>query len=1119
MPFIADLHIHSHYSVATSKNLVPEQLEYWARLKGIQLLGTGDCLHPGWLRELEEKLAPVGNGFFRLKDDYRLPQSRALPELFPEVQFVLTGEISQIYKRGGRVRKVHNVLFFPDLTSLHAVQRRLMRVGNLESDGRPILGLDSRDLLEMVLESSELSFLIPAHIWTPWFSVLGSKSGFDSVEECFGDLTGEIFAVETGLSSDPPMNWACSFLDPFQLVSNSDAHSPQKLGREANLLDCALDYQSFYQALQGDGLLGTIEFFPQEGKYHYDGHRKCGVQYDPMQTLAHKGICPVCGDPLTKGVMYRVAELADRRDLSQALQRKPYYSITALPDILAEVMQQRSSQNRKVQNHYHELLHNMGPEFVVLLHLPLKEIEDKGGFLLAEAIGRMRRGEIHIQEGYDGEFGRITAFAPDELAQKKHSFSIINAGSNVSSLFGPDVTNQSLAQEPDTTQTPPAQVSEAKVFSDKISSLRALVADSLLAAEQIPSIRFDIQSFQQRKQQSKLSETAATNLEANQTQEINGNDKSALSTLTEAQKAAVSHGNGPALVLAGPGSGKTRVLVARLEYLLATGKISKEKVLAISFTRKSAEEIQERVSQKLPKGGPWCTTFHALGLAMLQQSLETIERREGFVLLEDEDRLALAQAVVGDLDLNHSKTKTQTNSQISRAAKTLLRQVFEIKQGQRELTLAEQGNWQAYQDRLKEYNALDMDDLIYWPQVLLEQDSRLASEWGDRYDWILVDEFQDINRRQFLLLQSLLNDKQNLFAIGDPDQAIYGFRGASSHYIENFTEYFPGAQVYHLAQSFRCPDNVMALAAHALARSNGLSSTHDTKVMIHEAESARAEAEWLASEIEETVGGLRSFSMDSGQATGQEREAGLGDIAILCRTSLLFEAIEEALLNHAIPYQKAADKGVLQREPLGPIIKILRNIYYNMDLSTEMDFVLVQTLLDKMRRKVGLPELIKDLLAQKPIFQPQQITEDPFVMELLHFYGSDYEALFADYAMRYPVEDIKLDTEAVSLLTMHAAKGLEFDYVFLPGIEQGFVPFTLFGDSDELEEERLFYVALTRTKNKLYLSYARTRSYFGRKRDQKPSPFLERFSQELIQYHHNRPERGSFTDSNQLSLF
>jgi PHP family Zn ribbon phosphoesterase len=329
MKFIADLHIHSHYSIATSKQLVPEYLDYWARRKGITVVGTGDITHPGWLEELKEKVTEPEPGLFRLKDQYRLdgsaePTDRTAPSYLStptvppgaQVRFLLTGEISSIYKRGEKVRKVHNIVLLPGFEAAETMQKKLDAVGNITSDGRPILGLDSRDVMEIVLSSSDDAALIPAHIWTPWFSALGSKSGFDTIEECYDDLSDQIFAVETGLSSDPPMNWVCRFLDRYTIISNSDAHSPEKLGREANLFDTELSYPAVLEAMQSgdDRFLGTVEFFPQEGKYHYDGHRKCGVRWDPLETVRRGGICPVCGKKVTVGVTNRVAQLADRDD-------------------------------------------------------------------------------------------------------------------------------------------------------------------------------------------------------------------------------------------------------------------------------------------------------------------------------------------------------------------------------------------------------------------------------------------------------------------------------------------------------------------------------------------------------------------------------------------------------------------------------------------------------------------------------------------------------------------------------------------------------------------------------------------------------------------------------------
>ena len=318
-----------------------EQLYKWAQIKGITVVGSGDISHPGWLDEIKTKLEPAEEGLFQLKNEYAQKLQQEIPKSCTgKVRFILSGEISNIYKKDDQVRKNHNVVFFPLIEVAESFQKALEKIGNIRSDGRPILGLDAKNLLEMVLESHDLSFLIPAHIWTPWFSVLCSQSGFDSIEDCFDDLTPHIFALETGLSSDPPMNWRLSILDRFTLVSNSDAHSPSKLGREANLFNCELTYTSMLDAMKsGDSerFLGTIEFFPEEGKYHADGHRKCSQRLTPSETIANKMNCPVCGKKVTVGVLYRVEELADRAEGSKHDNIKPFHSIVPLPEILAEI--------------------------------------------------------------------------------------------------------------------------------------------------------------------------------------------------------------------------------------------------------------------------------------------------------------------------------------------------------------------------------------------------------------------------------------------------------------------------------------------------------------------------------------------------------------------------------------------------------------------------------------------------------------------------------------------------------------------------------------------------------------------------------------------------------------
>lgn len=408
MKTIADLHIHSRFSMATSKEGTPENLDFWARKKGISLIGTGDFTHPVWREELKERLVSEGNGLYRLRDEYVKEESRKFPG--EGTRFVVSGEISSIYKKNGKTRKVHNVILLPSLEAADAMAQRLEKIGNIHSDGRPILGLDSHDLLEMILDVCPEGILIPAHIWTPHFSVLGAKSGFDSVEECFEELTTYVYALETGLSSDPAMNWRISKLDRYQLVSNSDAHSPSKLGREANLLDIDCSYEGLYQAIQtGKGLEGTVEFFPEEGKYHFDGHRKCGVSLSPVEAERLGGICPVCGKKLTMGVDHRVEQLADREEGFVKEDGKKYESLVPLPEVISACMGY-STASKKVQGCFEQMLQTLGTEFDILRNVPSEDIKSCAGERIAEGIENVRTGNVKRIPGYDGEYGKIQLF-------------------------------------------------------------------------------------------------------------------------------------------------------------------------------------------------------------------------------------------------------------------------------------------------------------------------------------------------------------------------------------------------------------------------------------------------------------------------------------------------------------------------------------------------------------------------------------------------------------------------------------------------------------------------------------------------------------------------------------
>jgi uncharacterized protein (TIGR00375 family) len=415
MTFVADLHVHSRFSRATSPEMNPAGLWRWAQLKGISVIGTGDFTHPDYLNELRNMLEPADGGLYQLRDKFKnggVPDSCRAP-----VKFMFQAEVSSIYSKNDRTRKVHSIIFAPDFETVEEINRRLDAIGNLKSDGRPILGLDAKRLLEIVLECSDQAMVVPAHAWTPHFSVFGAASGFDSLEECYEDLTPYIYAIETGLSSDPPMNRLLSALDNITLISNSDAHSPSKLGREGNVFECGQTYGDMMHAMKTrDGFKGTIEFFPEEGKYHLDGHRNCGVSMMPDETVEHGFLCPVCGRKLTVGVMHRVAALADRK----RPVKSTYYSIIPLDEMIAEVMG-RGVNTKGVKTVYFDMLRELGNEFFILMEAPLADIEragDEKGEKLAEAVGLMRKGEVTIEPGYDGQYGSISVFDRKEARKK-----------------------------------------------------------------------------------------------------------------------------------------------------------------------------------------------------------------------------------------------------------------------------------------------------------------------------------------------------------------------------------------------------------------------------------------------------------------------------------------------------------------------------------------------------------------------------------------------------------------------------------------------------------------------------------------------------------------------------
>jgi DNA helicase II / ATP-dependent DNA helicase PcrA len=1049
-PYFADLHIHSRFSRATSRELTPERLDLWARLKGIRVLGTGDITHPGWLRELQEKLEPDGEGLFRLKPEFRLAEelSRFSWTERTPVSFLLSGEISTIYKKAGRVRKVHQLLFVPGWTEAEALRRRLAGLGaNLDSDGRPILGLDSRDLLEMGLEATAGSlFFVPAHIWTPWFSVLGEGSAFSTIEECFGDLSGHIHAVETGLSSDPPMNRLCAFLDRFKLISNSDAHSPEKIGREATILAGEHSYEAIVSALRDGGGAdygGTVEFFPEEGKYHYDGHRRCGVRLHPRETALENGLCPECGKPVTVGVLSRVMRLAGRRDGNEAPGGAPFHSLIPLREILAEVLRVGPGSKRVGETH-DALLRKLGPELEILLDMPEDRIRTAAGDEVAEAVRRMRARQVRMEEGYDGEYGRIRLFAENELGR------------------------------------PPGQ-----------KELLTIAARPEKPAENPKKRRPEKSPVSASGEPPPVPEAATVAVE------------------DPDQRRAIGHRRGPALVIAGPGSGKTRVMTERIRQLVQSGTAAPKTVLAVTFTRKAAGEMSRRLKRQLSETDAKKVrlfTFHAFGLELMRR-YQGDGPDSGFVLLDEDERQLLIGRAAEDAKVRPVD---------------LAGFVSECKQ---RLLLPEstdpgplQRGYARYEEALQRNRACDLDDLVLRACQTLEADEAWRGALRREIGWVLVDECQDMNEAQYRLLTLLQPPPEgNLFLVGDPDQAIYGFRGADVSLLERFRQQYQ-AEVIRLTRSFRCPDTVLRASGRVVhpgeeRRLTGYSS--GVKIDLVRCASGRSEAEFIARTIEEMIGGLRFFSFDSGMTDGHEGTAPvtLADFAVLARLGEQLRDIEEACANHAIPVQVAEDPPFFRRDPARRLIRLLRRAFPTAgrigwggiagkaaDIPEPRWTEIVEALNACPKRTERL-----QLLAGACTSEAERASAD--YRRLLdmaeEFVGSDEEFLqFATQARGADAHRSGLET--VSLLTLHAAKGLEFPCVFVAGCEEGLLPYALFPNrtAAPAEERRLLYVGMTRAQRRLFLTHADRRRLYGRDWELPRSPFLDTIEEEWLHRFH-----------------
>jgi DNA helicase II / ATP-dependent DNA helicase PcrA len=1060
MRFYADLHVHSKYSRATSRDLDLEHLAHWAARKGIAVVATGDFTHPAWAAELKQKLVPAEPGLYRLAPAIETALMRTLPAACrTPVRFMLEVEISTIYKKGDKTRKVHHLIYAPDFATVDRISARLARIGNIASDGRPILGLDSRDLLEIALDGGPGAYLVPAHIWTPWFAALGSQSGFDSIVECYGDLAPHIFAVETGLSSDPAMNWRLSFLDRYRLVSNSDAHSPGKLGREATAFDGEMDYFAIKRALEtGAGYAGTVEFFPEEGKYHLDGHRKCEARLTPRETLANNGRCPVCGDPVTVGVLHRIEMLADR---SEAEAVPPptagkAENLVPLPEVLAEI-NGTGAASKAVARNYDRLIATLGPELSILDAVPVEDISRATSSLLAEAITRLRAGQVIREAGYDGEYGIIRLFEERELRR-------LRAGGAV--LF--EETEKQRNDAP-SSQTPSPRRGEGR-------------------GEGVPAPSIDPSPLTRRASPGDPGSTPGQALSPPGRGEASG----ILSGLDEDQRAAARIVDGPLMILAGPGSGKTRTLTFRIAHLVAEHGISPNNCLAVTFTRRAAGEMRERLAQLAPAAADASAvhTFHSLGLAILRETPSAAGLQRGFRVAGEAERLAL---LAETLAVSEAK------------AARLLRAISKAKRTQAAPPAETAAVMAAYRDALAARDTVDFDDLVALPVEMLTRDPALAARWRDRFRFVSIDEFQDVDEQQYRLVQLLAPPGSNLCVIGDPNQAIYGFRGADAACFTRFSADYPGAAVVSLKRNYRSTGTIVTASAQIIAapEESALALVREMRerIAIHAAASERAEAEFVVATIERLIGGSSFFAIDSGRVTGPAQSAlGFADFAVLCRTDAQTAALGEALARSGIPFKAGSHRRLAD----DPAIRALM-------AATDAD-----------------DSPLTDRLAAAAARLDQHAGADPAALRVALARLSALAASCDDDRTRL-ADAVALATEAdfldpraerVSLLTLHAAKGLEFAVVFIVGLEDGLLPLR-WGARDEAadaEERRLFYVGMTRARDRLILSRAKQRLWRGKVRALEPSPFLGDIEAALVRHQQAQPARRRPEDK-QLTLF
>lgn len=1027
MNFIADLHIHSRFSRATSKALNARHLSAWARCKGINVLGTGDFTHPQWRAELAEQLElDETSGLYRLKGEPEALDVMAGGTMQAHATqgplFMLQAEISSIYKRHGKVRKVHNLIYVRTLEDAARLSLRLEQIGNLHSDGRPILGLDSRDLLEIMLECADDAVMVPAHVWTPWFALFGSKSGFDRLTDCYGDLSDHIFALETGLSSDPAMNRLVSQLDGYALISNSDAHSGANLGREANLFQGRPSYTGMFTALRTaarrqpqEGLdcrfIGTMEFYPDEGKYHLDGHRACNVVLEPRQSRELGNICPVCGKPLTVGVLHRVWELADREEPALLPNEPEARPLIPLAEVVSEIVGVGVA-SRKVQEKYGKLLRELGPELDILCRMPEADVRAHWE-PLGEAVARMRRGQVFRQGGYDGEYGVVRVFTPEELAD------IRSAGSG--SLPG---LKPGRPRKASPVETAP-QKSDVAV---KVRPKNASSVNMLELMKERPS-----------QTQAAAKEPSSAHLGAG--------------GFSDEQQAALMAGPGPVLVQAGPGAGKTRVLIGRIQHLLAQGT-PPHRLLAVTFTRRAANEMRQRLAVALPHMKdtlPCCDTLHGIAWSRMRAAMQSLGKQ--CMLLGDDAAQQFFKAANPQLD--------------ARQASEIWRQLALARECQRSLddqpAALAAARYKAHKRNDSGPRYVDYADLLDW---WLEHLETLSPQQLPLH--VLVDEIQDLSPVQLEIIRKLLpSDGSGFFGIGDPDQAIYGFRGVTGQGENSLRSIWPDLSVYRLGRSFRSSQAVLDMA-RSLLRHKGQCGPltaehhHSAQLRLFSAPDQQAELRWITARIQALLGATAHTLLDQHLSSPDAHELdgtlAPGDIAVLVRLRAQIAPVRAALEQAGIPCAAPAQDAFWQDAGCARLLTLAASHcgFAQLAQSLAGNAALPQPHAPDTKTSeraasdndpfafdtpLPSPEAMEHWLAQAP-WAGEPMLAGRAWRDLKRVWKThpDWQDFLCHLGWLQEAEMVRGKAEHVQVMTMHASKGLEFQAVFLPGLEDGLLP-------------------------------------------------------------------------------